>query len=103
MSITYQIVYWRDIPAQVKVRSGDQRINRPLSPRFQEAIDDAAMRAQATSTDDYLSDWHSSEWQEGQGDADQLADALVTRLETEFDAERLRALKTNEGYQKKED
>jgi hypothetical protein len=63
MSTQYQIVYWRDIPAQVKVRQGSRRVSRQLSLRFQEAIDEAAMRGQATDTDDYLAEWRSSEWQ----------------------------------------
>jgi hypothetical protein len=54
MTVEYQILYWRDIPAQVRVRSGRQRVTRPLPARFQEAIDEAAMRGRATSTDEYL-------------------------------------------------
>ena len=98
MTASYQILYWRDIPAQVKVRSGSQRINRPLSARFQEAIDEAAMRAQSTSTDDYLQEWRSSEWQTGEGEAEELADALVARIEAEYTDGRLNALKISKGY-----
>ena len=43
MAITYQIVYWRDIPAQIKIKDGRQRKGRPLSDRFGQAIDQAAM------------------------------------------------------------
>ena len=99
MSVLYQILYWRDIPAQIKIRSGDRRINRPLSPRFQEAIDEAAMRADATSTDAYLEEWRSSEWQESGEDAEQLTDALAARIEAEYTQERLRLLKANKGYE----
>jgi hypothetical protein len=98
MNISYQIVYWREIPAQIKVRSGRQRISRPLSSRFQEAIDAAAMHSQATSADAYLDDWRSSDWQEGEGDPDSLADSLVARMEAEYPAERLEALRMNKGY-----
>lgn len=99
MSISYQILYWRDIPAQIKVRSGSQRINRPLSPRFQEAIDEAAMRADATSTDAYLEEWRSSDWQEMEDEAEQLADALAAQIEAEYTPERLKRLKANKGYE----
>ncbi len=44
MTTTCEIVYWRDIPAQVKARAGRQRATKPLSERFQQAIDIAAMR-----------------------------------------------------------
>jgi hypothetical protein len=99
MSTSYQILYWRDIPAQVKVRSGSKRINRQLSPRFQEAIDEAAMRGEATSTDAYLEEWHSSDWEESAEDADQLADSLAARIEAEYTPERIKTLKSNKGYE----
>lgn len=99
MSVSFQVVYWRDIPAQIKIRSGSQRINRQLSPRFQEAIDAAAMHADATSTDAYLEEWRSSEWQVADEDAEQLADALAAQFETEYSPERLRQLIGNKGYE----
>ncbi len=34
----YQIMYWNDIPAQIKVQSGRQRAKKILPQRFQEAI-----------------------------------------------------------------
>ncbi len=98
MSTQYQIVYWRDIPAQIKVRQDGRRVNRQLTVRFQEAIDEAAMRGQATDTDDYLAEWRSSEWQTSEEDAEALADALVAQLEAEYTPERLRELKINKGY-----
>jgi hypothetical protein len=99
MSTLYQIVYWRDIPAQIKVRAGKQRLARSLSQRFQEAIDEAAMLARATSTDAYLEDWRTSEWEPGQDDPEQLADALVAELESAYSPERLDALKMKKGYE----
>lgn len=54
MTVSYQVVYWRDIPAQVKVRAGRERRARALGERFQQAIDEVAMRTGATKSDDYL-------------------------------------------------
>lgn len=99
MSVTYQIVYWRDIPAQIRVKSGNQRTNRQLSPRFQEAIDAAAMHAQATKTDDYLADWHTTEWQHIDGDADFLIEQLAAQIENEYTPERLKMLTLNKGFE----
>ena len=99
MTNTYQIIFWRDIPVQVKVRSAGQRINRQLSARFQEAIDEAAMRARTTSTEDYLEEWHASEWQSGEGEAEQLADSMAAQLESDYPPERLKALVINRGYE----
>jgi hypothetical protein len=98
VNATYQIIYWRDIPAQVKVRSGSQRVNRQLSARFQEAIDAAAMLARTTSTEDYLEEWRASDWQSEPGDADELADRVAARLEGDYSSDRLKILISNRGY-----
>jgi hypothetical protein len=101
MNATYQILYWRDIPAQVKVRLGRQRVNRALSTRFQEAIDEAAMRAKTTSTDEYLDEWRSSDPQEAEGDPEALADRLAAELEAAYPAGRLALLVENKGINDK--
>jgi hypothetical protein len=51
------VIWWRDIPAQVTAKEGRTRAARELSPRFQEAIDAAAMRAGLIGTDAYLEEW----------------------------------------------
>ena len=54
-------LYWRDIPAQVVAEKGRGRKREQakieLHRRFALAIDEAAMRDGADSTDDYLADW----------------------------------------------
>ena len=99
MTTSFQIVYWRDIPAQIRVRSGIERVNRQLSPRFQEALDAAAMRAGSVSTDDYLADWRSLDWQPSDADPEQLADSLVAEIEAEYSAERLMNLVLCKGFE----
>jgi len=51
------VIWWRDIPAQVTAKEGRTRAARELEPRFQEAIDAAAMRAGLIGTDAYLEEW----------------------------------------------
>lgn len=51
------VIWWRDIPAQVTAKEGRTRASRELPPRFQEAIDAAAMRAGLIGTDEYLEEW----------------------------------------------
>ena len=51
------VIWWRDIPAQVTAKEGRTRAARELPPRFQEAIDAAAMRAGMIGTDAYLEEW----------------------------------------------
>ncbi len=99
MTTKYQIIYWRDIPVQVKCQSGESRTARALSARFQETIDRAAMLDDATSTDDYLATWRKSPWQERDGNADQVADAVTAELETAYPADRLLTLERNGGYE----
>ena len=55
--VKLQIIYWRDIPAQVIVSQGREKVRRQLSARFETAIDTAAMRAGLRGTDDYLAHW----------------------------------------------
>jgi hypothetical protein len=51
------VIWWRDIPAQVTAKEGPARAAGELPPRFQEAIDAAAMRAGLIGTDAYLEEW----------------------------------------------
>jgi hypothetical protein len=94
---SYQIVYWRDIPAQVKVKAGRTRAARPLSERFQVYIDRAAMRAGMFNTDDYLGEWHTGEAIEREGEPEAVAEAVIAELEAAYPNERLEQLALNGG------
>jgi hypothetical protein len=93
----FQIVYWRDIPAQVKVKAGRERAGKPLSERFQVFIDRAAMRAGMFNTDDYLAEWRTSEAVERDGAPEAVAEAVVAELEAAYSDERLEQLTQNGG------
>lgn len=82
------IVYWRDIPAQVIVRKGRESAKVPLSGRFQEAIDRAAMRAGKGSSDKYLEDWRRVS-STCAGSPEDVARDEARRLESSFDDELL--------------
>ena len=98
MNTQYQIIYWRDIPAQVKVRAGTIRLARKLSERFQEGIDKAAMRTGTTGTEEYLSAWRTSKWQQREGEAEAVADGLALELENAYPSNRLLRLVQNGGF-----
>lgn len=51
------VIYWRDIPAQVKARAGRNRVSAPLPDRFMVAVDRAATIAGKTTTDEYIAEW----------------------------------------------
>lgn len=96
---TATIVYWRDIPAQVIVKEGRANAKRELSPRFQEAIDMAAMRDKATGTDAYLEDWRRGEPTACGPDLEAEADTLAAALEHEYDTPRINNLIAAKGYE----
>ena len=93
-----QIVYWRDIPAQVIVKAGRRSVaKRELSLRFIEAIDMCAMRTGAAQTDDYLAEWRRSDPAEVSDNLEEEADKAVADLEAEYDKARLIKLVDNGG------
>jgi hypothetical protein len=91
------IVYWRDIPSQVIAKAGRANEKRMLPDRFQEAIDMAAMRDDASSTEDYLADWRRAEPVACGDDLVQEADRAAAEIDAQFDKDRLKALIANGG------
>ena len=83
------IISWRDIPAQVIVKRGRETAKVPLSPRFQEAVDRAAMRAGKGSSDAYLADWKRSPPRPCGDDIRAVADAEAAILEARYSDEDL--------------
>ena len=81
----YQILYWKEIPAQVRAFEGKRAISRQMPERFQEEIDQVAMEEGLAGTDDYLDQWQWSEKQERPGEAREVLNALLVELETEYD------------------
>lgn len=93
-----QIVYWRDIPAQVIVKAGRRNVaKRELSLRFTEAIDMCAMRTGAAETDNYLAEWRRADPVEVSDDLEAEAEKAAAMLEDEYPKERLVALVKSGG------
>ncbi|HWZ64905.1 MAG TPA: virulence factor [Steroidobacteraceae bacterium] len=86
------IISWRDIPAQVVVKRGRETAKVQLSPRFQEAVDRAAMRAGKGSSDAYLADWKRSEGRPCGEDLQAEAAAEAARIEARYSDADLEAL-----------
>ena len=91
------VVYWRDIPAQVIVGKGRRGTKRPLSERFEQAIDRAAMKSGAAGTDDYLAEWRKEVVGTGDGDPDEIAKTKAEEIEALYDKPRLMARIENHG------
>lgn len=91
------IVYWKDIPAQVKSGSGRKTVRKELSARFAEAIDRAAMRSGDKDSDAYLAQWRTSTPLAVEGAAEVAVERLVARLESDWTDARLAAAVANGG------
>lgn len=92
------IVYWRDIPAQVIVGKGRRGAKTQRPERFEQAIDRAAMKVGAQDTDAYLAEWRKVVEGAVDGDPQAAADKEAARLDTTYDAARLKALIANDGW-----
>ena len=96
------ILYWRDIPAQVIAEKGRGRKREQakieLHRRFALAIDEAAMRAGADSTDDYLADWRKGEPADCSDDLEAEAKRLADSLEADYASDRVKKLVENGGF-----
>ena len=80
----YQITSWRELPSMVVARDDGRTAKVQLAARFQEAIDEAAMRLGETSSEEYLNGWQRSEWTSADGDASSLVADVAKRLEDEW-------------------
>lgn len=81
----YQVLYWREIPAQLKAYEGDRPVSRALSERFQVEIDRIAMKEGLVGTDEYLDQWQWSEARERPGTAREVLEEVAEELEAHFD------------------
>ena len=82
---TYRILYWLEIPSQIKATDDLDEVTLQLDSRFMERIDQLAAQRGLQSTDDYLAQWHWSEEQEREGAAEDVARAVKQELETDGD------------------
>ncbi|WP_107772865.1 virulence factor [Nocardioides sediminis] len=85
----YQVTRWRQLPSMVAVRDAEETAKAQLAPRFQEAIDEAAMRLGDTGTDDYLAGWERSPWTEAAGTPVEVLDRVVAELDAAWPADRI--------------
>lgn len=78
---TYKILYWQQIPAQIKAEDEFEDVNVMLDERFIRQIDALATKLGLQSADDYLAQWKWSEEEERAGSAREVAEALRAELE----------------------
>ena len=84
---SYKILYWQDIPSQIKAEDTNGEADIELDGRFMEKIDAIATEKGLVGSDDYLDGWKWSEPQERDGTAAEVAETVRQELEKQFPAE----------------
>lgn len=79
----YQILYWQDIPSQVKAWDDFDEVKVELDPRFGNRIDHAAETQGLTQADSYLGQWKWSQEMERPGAPEEVATAVKKELEAQ--------------------
>ena len=87
-----QVTRWRALPSLVTAREGDDVVKVSLPARFQEAIDEAAMRLDAADADAYMEGWIRDPWLAVAGSPSEAAEAVAADLEAQWSPEALNAL-----------
>ena len=85
--IKYQVLCWREIPAQVRVYGGKRPVSRQMPEWFQQEIDRTAVIEGLVGTDGYLQEWQWSskkEWTGEDQDVTKVADILLKKLEKDY-------------------
>ena len=83
---TYRVISWKGIPSLVEAQDGDRTARVPLSQRFQDLIDAAAMREGASESQAYLDGWEAGPVTDRPGSADAVAQAVAAEFEGTFEA-----------------
>ena len=91
MSATLTVIWWRDIPAQVVAKDGRRASKVVLHPRFQVAIDKAAVKAGRRAMDDYIAEWRKTQRACGD-DLESEANDEAARLEAAYGKTELASL-----------
>ncbi len=91
------VIYWRDIPAQVRANAGRERVAVPLPDRFMIAVDRAAMVADKKKVDEYIAEWREETRPCGQ-DLHAEAQLEAERIAASYPQELIRSFIRNGGW-----
>jgi hypothetical protein len=82
---TYKVLYWQEVPSQVKAEDDEEEVTLPLPARFMERIDRLALQRGLHGSDDYLAQWKWSDEEDRDGSAREVAEAVLAELESKTD------------------
>jgi len=77
---SYQVMFWKHIPSQVKAWEGSTEVKRMLPDYFQAAIDAYAMKDGSTDMDAYLDGWRRGPVEERAGTPEEVLSTVVEEL-----------------------
>ena len=77
----YKVLYWQEIPTQVKAEDDDEDVALMLDGKFMERVDILAAKRGLQAADDYLAQWKWSDEEEREGSARAVAEAVKAELE----------------------
>jgi len=77
----YRILYWQEIPTQIRVEDELDDLSVMLDDRFMRQVDIMAARRNLQDADEYLAQWKWSDEEEREGSAREVAAALKAELE----------------------
>jgi hypothetical protein len=77
----YKVLYWQEIPTQLKAEDDDEDVTVMLDGRFMQQVDILAAKRGLQAADDYLAQWKWSEEEEREGSAREVAEAVKAELE----------------------
>jgi hypothetical protein len=78
---TYKVLYWQEIPTQIKAEDESDDVTLELDPKFMLQVDILAAKRGLQSADDYLAQWKWSDEEEREGSAHEVAEAVRVELE----------------------
>ena len=78
---TYKVLYWQEIPSQIKAEDELEDITVQMPDRFQEQIDLMAARRGLQDADAYLAQLKWIEEEDREGSAEEVAEAVRAELE----------------------
>ncbi len=80
----YQILYWQNIPSQIKIWDDFDEIKIEMPPKFMLKIDSVAKAQNLIDEDSYLNQWKWGEEEEYNGTIEETAEAVKKELEEKF-------------------
>ncbi len=77
----YKVLYWQEIPTQIRAEDGDEDVTLMLDGKFMLQVDILAAKRGLQAADDYLAQWKWSEEEGREGSARAVAETVRAELE----------------------